>query len=404
MTGKDDLISIIVPIYNIEQYIGFCIESLIKQTYKNLEIILVDDGSTDRCPAICDLYADKDARITVIHKENGGLVSARKAGVKIASGAYIGHVDGDDWIEPDYYEALHRSAIRANADIVCAGYSRDLFSKSVKCGNNILDGIYEGTTLEALYGEMLSYTNSFNVGITTYVWNKLFKSEIARAAQRNVDERINIGEDAAVVYPALLRAQRIYICDNSSYHYRQHEGSMLKRHAGFEKEQKRLGYLYEYLKGVFEEDKHKEILLPQLQDYIVSYCIIRSGGIVGGTEMFGKDIRDKRVVIIQAGTTGQVMYERLSEYCTVVGWYDTDYWEYRRCCMNVDPIEEIGNKEFDYALIAKMDQENIENTKTELVQLGVREEKILSIDYEKLDRGEMLRQYLEDCAWAKTCY
>ena len=394
MIKTNDLISVIVPIYNIDQYVGFCIESLIKQSYKNLEIILVDDGSTDRSAAICDLYASKDDRIKVIHKTNGGLVSARKAGVEIANGAYIGHVDGDDWIEPDFYETLHRAAVRSEADIVCAGFSRDLFSRQVKCFNNILDGIYEGESLERLYGQMLSYSNTFNVGITTYVWNKLFRANIAKLVQKDVDERINIGEDAAVTYPALLKASRVYVCDNSSYHYRQREGSMLKRHASFDSERKRLQYLYDYIKSVFEKDSRSEILLPQLTDYIVSYCIIRSGGSVGSFELFSEDFKGKRVVIIRAGTTGQVMYNRLSEYCTVVGWYDKDYWEYRRCCMNVDPLEEIKGKSFDYALIAKMDQENIDSIKSELIKMGVEKSKILCIDYESLNRESMLKKYL----------
>lgn len=388
----NELISVVVPIYNIDQYVGFCIESLIKQSYKNLEIILVDDGSTDRSAAICDLYESKDARIKVIHKKNGGLVSARKAGVEIATGLYIGYVDGDDWIESDFYEVLHRAIVRAEADIVCAGYSKDLFSRSFRCSNHVLDGIYEGSGIEALYKKMLSFEDSFNVGINTYVWNKLFRADIAKAVQKEVDERINIGEDAAVTYPALLAASRVYICDNSSYHYRQREGSMLKLHSSFEVEKEKLRYLYEYMRNIFERNRYKKYLLPQLNDYIVSYCIIRSGGIIG-QEMFGRDLKGKKVVIIQAGTTGQVMYERLKGQCEVVGWYDADYWEYRRCCMNVDPIESI-QLNFDYALIAKIDQENIEKTKEELIAAGVTEDKILSIDYRKLNREKLLRQYL----------
>lgn len=96
------LISVVVPIYKIDRYLGVCIESVLNQTYTNLEIILVDDGSPDRCPEICDLYAKKDTRIKVIHKRNGGLVSARKAGILSATGKYIGYVDGDDWIGPGF--------------------------------------------------------------------------------------------------------------------------------------------------------------------------------------------------------------------------------------------------------------------------------------------------------------
>ncbi len=387
-------ISVIVPIYNIDQYVGICVESLIKQTYRNLEIILVDDGSTDRSPAICDLYAKKDERIKVIHKPNGGLVSARKAGVDIATGCFIGHVDGDDWVEADYYEKLYQAAQKSGADIVCAGYSRDLFSQRVRCTNNTLDGIYEGNNLRRLYGEMLSYGESFNVGITTYVWNKLFRSEIAKKAQKNVDERITIGEDAAVTYPALLMARKVYVCGNSSYHYRQREGSMLKQHAPFEEERKRLNYLYTYLKTEFNKNPLHNLLIPQLTDYILSYCIIRSGGDIKEYNLFGQDIRGKRVAIVLAGTFGQVMYSRLSNQCTVVGWYDHDYWEYRRCCMNVDPLEEIGS-DFDYALIAKIDQEDIDKIREELTQLGIDKKKILSINLNHNDREEILRRFLK---------
>lgn len=116
-----ELISVIVPIYRVEKYLEPCIESIINQTYKNLEIILVDDGSDDNCGEICDKYAKIDARIKVIHKKNAGLNNARKSGIKIASGKYIGYVDGDDWIEPDMYETLLRNAVKYNVDVVETG-------------------------------------------------------------------------------------------------------------------------------------------------------------------------------------------------------------------------------------------------------------------------------------------
>lgn len=134
--------------------------------------------------------------------------------------------------------------------------------------------------------------------------------------------------------------------------------------------------------------------MPQLTDYVLSYCIIRSGGINGDENLFGVDFKGKRVIIIQAGTTGQVMYERLSAYCDVVGWYDTDYWEYRRCCMNVDPMDRIQEKEFDFAIIAKLDKENIDSISNELMQYGIQESKILSIDGLNMDRIGKLGEYL----------
>ena len=113
-----ELISVIVPIYNVALYLEKCINSIIHQTYKNIEIILVDDGATDGSGAICDEYKNKDNRIKVIHKNNGGPASARKAGARIASGKYIGFVDGDDWIESEMYEKLLAYVKRDNAQVV----------------------------------------------------------------------------------------------------------------------------------------------------------------------------------------------------------------------------------------------------------------------------------------------
>ena len=113
--GYSPLVSVIVAIYNIEPYIRRCVDSVLAQDYQQLEIILVDDGSTDQCPAICDAYAQKDTRIKVIHKQNGGLSDARNAGLNVATGEYIGYVDGDDWIEPGMYGSMVRSCVEQQA-------------------------------------------------------------------------------------------------------------------------------------------------------------------------------------------------------------------------------------------------------------------------------------------------
>ena len=202
----EELISVIVPIYMIEQYLGVCIESILNQTYTNLEIILVEDGSKDLCPEICDLYAKKDSRIKVIHKDNGGLVSARKAGIQIASGQYIGYVDGDDWIEKEFYESMYCAIKASEADMVCAGYTRELFDKSEQFLNICSSGVYHDENLKHIYDSMISEGSFYRPGIYTYVWNKLFKRELLYLVQMNVDNRISIGEDAAVTYPALIES------------------------------------------------------------------------------------------------------------------------------------------------------------------------------------------------------
>ena len=193
MEQNKPLVSVVVPIYRIERYIGICIESLIRQTYQNIEIILVDDGSDDRCPAICDLYAKKDPRIKVIHKNNGGLVSARKTGVEQSKGEYIGYVDGDDWVAPGFIERMLNDALENDADVVCAGFTRDLYEQSVLIYNKYPVGVYRDGQLLDLKKKMFSDGKFYFPGITTYVWNKLFKRNVVYDVQINVDEKITIG-------------------------------------------------------------------------------------------------------------------------------------------------------------------------------------------------------------------
>ena len=130
------MISIIIPVYKTEPYLRKCVDSVLAQTYTNLEVILVDDGSPDDCGKICDEYAAKDSRVKVIHKENGGLSSARNCGLDVATGKYIGFVDSDDWIDPDMYETLLGLLLRYDADIAEGSYR---FFRPWKSENKVLE-------------------------------------------------------------------------------------------------------------------------------------------------------------------------------------------------------------------------------------------------------------------------
>ena len=167
-------ISIIVPIYNVEKYIRKCIISIINQTYKNIEIILVDDGSPDNCPMICDEFARRDERIVVIHKKNGGLSSARNAGLEKATGDYIGFVDSDDWIEPQMYEKMIQMYIDSKVDLV-------------ECGINLYSAhgvkLFDEKTVEIVSGYDALFRHLSLIGRTgqsmprTAVWSKLFRRD-----------------------------------------------------------------------------------------------------------------------------------------------------------------------------------------------------------------------------------
>lgn len=398
MSENNPLVSVIVPIYKIERYLGICIESILNQTYQNLEVILVDDGSPDKCPEICDLYAQKDSRIRVIHKKNGGLVSARKAGIIAATGQYIGNVDGDDWIGKGFYESLVSAMKASNADMVCAGQSRDLFEKSVSFSDNVNSGLYEGERLKKLQMQMMSYGDFHRLGVSTYVWNKLFRREVLLQHQLNIDERISIGEDAAVTYPVLMDCKRVYVTDNCAYHYRQREDSMLKKTTSFRDEQLKLRYLYEYLTNFAGKQPAEFQIQKQVDDFVLGICIIRSGGILPdhSYSAFDENFYGKRVVVYSAGTFGQQLVKRFTEqeHCEVVGWLDEDYWEYRRCCMNVDPIESIASLDYDFVLIATIIPDTAEKMKNTLVNCGVSKQKILTVHHNSENSSKLIKQYL----------
>lgn len=394
------LVSVVVPIYQIDKYIGICIESLMNQTYRNLEIILVDDGSIDRAPEICDLYAKKDKRIKVIHKTNGGLVSARKAGLEIATGDYAGYVDGDDWISPGFYEALVNTIIEYDSDVVVAGMSRDLFSASTRINSKIPAGNYVGERLTRLKQNMLIYEKFSRIGITTYVWNKLFKREMLKKYQMKVNNSITIGEDAGVTYPYLMACNKISVIDNYDYHYRQREDSMLKTTTAYSKEVIGLRMLYLHLMSAANNYADNFNYKNQIRDFLLGLCIIRSGGILKeikddfspyGREFYGSDI-----VIYSAGTFGQQLMARIkeNEYCNVIGWIDTDYKEYRKCCLDVDPIENIDFMSFDYLLIATVDGVIADNIRTNLIWRGLSMNKILNVNCPEEKRTHLLNKYL----------
>ena len=217
----NELVSIIIPIYNISQYLHRCIDSVCNQTYRNLQIILVDDGSTDESAKICDQYANMDDRIQIIHKPNGGLVSARKSGLRAATGKYVGYVDGDDWIEQDMYERMVREMETLSVDMVETDAYMDMGDESVFMSNRLTYGIYN---TDAVIPQMLC-DEEFNIcPLKAYVWSKLFRKDLLENVQYLVDDTISFGEDVAVTYPYILQCSKISVIDYAGYHYVQRQG------------------------------------------------------------------------------------------------------------------------------------------------------------------------------------
>lgn len=242
------MFSVIISIYKVEKYLRQCIESVLDQTYTDFELILVDDGSPDSCPQICDEYAVRDKRVRVIHKENGGLMSTRKVGVSEAKGQYVCFVDGDDFIHKDMLATYDGVLKESRADIICSGYTEyyDLSASGIQIGQQIPCGVYSKELLCInVYPRMLSSSPYFSFYIKPSVCTKCFNRKMISDIYRNIPDNISLGEDAAATYPALLKSDSIVAIDYFGYYYRQIQTSMTHSYDGrlYEKVKNLLVYL-----------------------------------------------------------------------------------------------------------------------------------------------------------------
>ena len=208
------MVSIIVPIYNIEGYIRECIDSILAQTYPDFELILVDDGSPDNCGRICDEYAEKDVRIKVIHKENGGLTSARNAGLSVAKGDWIMHVDGDDWIEPDMIESLIEAAKAAEADLVFG----DFIKYGANAGNKQLPS-WSSDKIDSL-SRYIAYS-------MTTIWGSIAKRSLYTEHSLKSPDGVSYCEDFHLIVRLCHFANKIVNVHRPFYHYRYRPTSIM---------------------------------------------------------------------------------------------------------------------------------------------------------------------------------
>ena len=223
MENNNHKVSVVVPVYNVEAYLHRCVDSILDQSIRNLEIILVDDGSTDRSGQICDEYERMDERIMVYHKPNGGLTSAWKAGVERASGEYVGFVDSDDWIDSDMYERMLELALRENADVTVCGLIFDFEDPRIPKREEISNfgrEVYNREELEALFPSLINDGSFFGRTLQSARVTKLFRRELIRKNMDYCDERVSLGEDMQITVPVLLDTQKLCVVqDFYPYHY-----------------------------------------------------------------------------------------------------------------------------------------------------------------------------------------
>lgn len=384
----DKKVSVIIPIYNAAQYLHKCLKSVISQTYKNLDIILIDDGSLDDSYDIAKEYQEKDSRIRLFTQTNIGLIATRKRGIELAEGEIVGFVDSDDWIEPIMYERLVQCMEENECDLVTSGIYRDYADGSRKEWYDLYpEGVY--VNLEsAIYPSMLHDFKKNEMGLKCTLVNKLYRRQILQDIYGEIDTRVFYGEDALTIYPYCLRCKRIYILNEAYYHYYIRNNSMCR--AANEKLAINTYYLYNGLRDAFMESNCANSLLKQLKHYLFQLeshtlkMLYNIDTLAYAKWDFSKykDIFGKRIVIYGAGACGQALYRELDSLGykeNVVAWVDKNpEGKTEQCMYEITAIKEIVDKKFDYLIIAIKSQNIAIEVMKELTKdYAVEEDKVV---------------------------
>ncbi len=395
----EKLLSVIVPIYNSEQYLVRCVDSILHQQYQNIEIVLVDDGSTDRSGEICDEFVQKDARVITYHNENRGSVAARNFGAGVAKGELLTFVDSDDWIEADMYYELMQQYKEYEADIISSGYIYDN-GKKLQGENDLLPQGFYGreAILQKVIPKMMYDAKYGRRAVTPSLCTKIIRKSLFLETMRNIDTQITYGDDAAIAYISIVKASGIVFAGSAWYHYCVHGNSLstsydinslikIKQFEDYmETSFKDLGiweqtwyplkqYVKLFLSPAIEKIYGVEINIPI---YEFPFCLIKEGA---------------RIVIYGAGMVGKAYYRTFYEsgYGTIEGWIDKNYQYLSKSGYCISAPENVKDMEFDCIVIAMENENAADSVKTYLENMGISKEKIVWKKPKRINsRGEKI--------------
>lgn len=380
------LLSVVVPIYNIEEYLKPCIDSICGQTYTNLEIILVDDGSTDSSGSICDCYAKKDARIKVIHKENGGLVSARKAGMRQANGELIANIDGDDWIAESMFEHMVRRLSEEDADVVQCAYKEgglDGITRFPFAGVSNIDSQISDDIIATWLEDIVPF-------FTSQIFNKIYKRDIFCTIYENVPDEMSFGEDLYFYMMITNHIKKIVALEEALYYYRVRPDSISHVEQGINYIRKKDALdatIYQLVKEHHKRINHTLVETWFVRQHLLTLkSVLAPQGINVPYYKFPQLelLLGRKVVVYGAGMVGRDMIMQLSELheIDIVGWVDRNPKQIKML-LEIMPVEQLGTLAYDYVIVAIQDKELARKIKDTLViEYGVQEACILW-DYDR---------------------
>lgn len=386
------LVSIIIPIYNSALYLEKCLKSVISQTLTDIEIICVNDGSTDGSAEILQVYALQDNRIVIIEKENGGATSARKVGIERAKGTYIGFMDSDDWIEPEMYERLYEAASQYQTDLVIAGYYMEGNYTTVQL-NSVDGGFYDKTGMQWLRNHTIYNMKKKQLGISGSLCCKLFRKDLLSHVQADVPDCIVMSEDKLCLLHYMLHARSAYVIKEAFYHWCIHQESM--SHKANPAYLIHVNDVYQYLIRLYEHENFTEQMRTQAELYVTELLVL---GINKRLGFYNRELlridpywhtrlpKDAKVVVYGGGDVGEQylrqMKQRKDISCVA-------YLEFE-----MPTKESLLTLEFDYILIAIKNKGQAQQIKEEFTELGVKAEKILWFD-----QPEVYWKYAEAEGW-----
>lgn len=375
------LLSIIIPVYNAEKYLRECIDSVIRQSYQNFELLLVDDGSTDSSMAICKEYEYMDSRIKAIAMNHGGPYLARKQGVENARGGYITFLDADDFVSEEAY-ILAKEDMKGSIDIISFGISRYFDKKNIRYDRCLLfDGVYNRNEIEMeLFPMMIWNSDRNSFGIDPSLGNKLYKASLLKEYYRvSRDVYFHYGEDVAVIYPLIMKARSISFHQNIYYYHRQRQNGAVSPYI---KDDLYLDNLYALYKYLSESMRSNRVFQKQIDlFYIYSVELVRQKyGIVIHPENiifpFDRVEKGEKVIIYGAGNIGRLYIKQLERlhYCNVVLLVDKNHAKLNNEVYDPKKIMEF---EYDKVIIAIADWSVRKEVTEFLVELGVERKNII---------------------------
>ena len=395
-------ISVIVAIYNTAGYLGECLDSIIHQTYTDLEIILVDDGSTDESGNICDYYAAKDSRITVIHQINKGMVAARKAGLRAANGEYISFIDSDDFIEKDMYEKVI-TAIGDYEEVDCVvfGLQEVYTDYIVSKRNNIASGYYKEEQLHTMYSGIFCNGSFFEWGILPNWVTKVVRREVLLKSQYlNSEERVVYGEDAVGTLHVLSQAGNLLVLDICPYHYRQN--NYINGLDTISVSQSDIRYLYAAVTAIIKAHWDYELFAKQVKLYLWFVILLRQyektmSDDYGYLFPFRGVKKASNVILYGAGQFGITMYKYIVKtgFCKLVSWVDKNAGQRDKRQLPVIRPDNLNQIECDYILITILNEEIAREIYDSLIEKQIDGNKIIWIDKQLLLQ-EDLPKWLEE--------